>query len=530
MFKMLIVEDERWEREGLIDFLDWNEMGIEICGVACDGIEGLELVINLQPDIIITDIKMLELDGIEMSKKIRTIMPYVKIIIITGYDDFKFAQQAIKFNASAYLLKPITKDETIEAIQTVVKECEKEAKVRQSLKALVNDNSLISEDRFKLDLFEGSVELNSITIKNINCDIKLKNDDIIAIVIKTNYSEKLELIKLKIKDIEELVDTPSIIVKSETHKLEIFLCLSLEGKSEKFLLKKVNQIYKLIVDRYNNKPIIGIGSMYKGISYIHKSCNEAMQGVEYKTFWGDTGIIKYDEVQCIKKVFSDINREYLIQISNVSKQILHNVVYFNSEEVYKLLNELFTYLSVKKGAEWELIYNYFYGLINETSLFHLNLNENLNDVYEDDSLWKKKLSALENIQEFKDFIFDFYERYFRWTSEKRNNKNERILQKVIQLIEKKYMDEVSLKTISDEVFLSPNYIGNIFKKTAGKSFNSYLSEFRMEKAKEYLKLPDNKVEKVALMVGIYNVSYFCLIFRKTYGLSPGEYQERIVRG
>lgn len=526
MLKMLIVEDERWEREGLIDFLDWKNMGIKICGIACDGIEGLELAKDLHPDIIITDIKMPGLNGIEMSKRIRAILPYVKIIVLTGYDDFKYAQEAIRFSANAYLLKPIIEDETLEVMKTVVKECEKEQKEaveKERLKSLAIDNFRLIENKLKLDLFEGRVELSSNSMKGINYDMNLETEDIVVIIIK-----QIDLAnKLVIKDIEGLLDTSSIIVKPDNYKMEILLCISLAGKSEEYLLEKVKEIYNLITEKCNVKIIIGIGRTLKGISHINESYKQGIQAIEYEIFWGDFGIIKYDGVQCLNKNFVDKNREFLIQLSDFSKEIPQKT---SSGEIFELLNELFSYLCTNKGAERKLIYDYFYNIINEISLLHLNLYEDINDIYDDDSSWVKKLSSLENIQGFKDFIFEFYDKYLRWTNEKRNNKNEHIINRLIQLIEEKYMYEISLKTIADEVFLSSNYIGCIFKKSTGKSFTNYLCEYRMEKAKELLKSSKNKVEKVAIKVGIPNVSYFCLIFRKKCGVSPGEYQERIIRG
>lgn len=269
MYKMLIVEDERWEREGLVDFLDWKSYGIEICGTACDGKEGLEMAINLKPHIIITDIKMTIMGGLEMSKEIRAIMPEVNIIILTGYDNFKYAKEAINFRAFSYLLKPIDEEECIEVIKRVVDKCDREvteAREITKLKALKLDNSQIVGNMFKVDL---------------------------------------------------------------------------------------------------------------------------------------------DEI--------------------------------------------------------------------------------------------------------------------------RSNKDKYLIDKVVQLIEEKYMMNISLKTISNDVFMSPNYLGFIFKKSLGKHFNDYLLEYRMEKAKFFLRSTKNKIAKVAQDVGIPNASYFCAVFKKKYGISPGEYQELLAR-
>ncbi|MFB9328151.1 response regulator [Paenibacillus aurantiacus] len=127
MLRMLIVEDERWEREGLAEFWDWSMFGISKVDTAVDGIDGLEKALAVEPDIIITDIRMPGMDGIEMAKQVREQLPDVRIIVLTGYDDFGFAREAIRFSASDYVLKPIEEDELRKTVEKVVAECRQHA-------------------------------------------------------------------------------------------------------------------------------------------------------------------------------------------------------------------------------------------------------------------------------------------------------------------------------------------------------------------------------------------------------------------
>lgn len=121
MYRLLIVEDEKWEREGLRDFLDWNSLGIEVAGCACNGVEGVKMAELYRPEIILTDIMMPKMDGIRMSLKVRTFLPDVRIIVLSGYDDFQYAKQTFEFHAYAYLLKPIEKKHVEEVIFGVLK-------------------------------------------------------------------------------------------------------------------------------------------------------------------------------------------------------------------------------------------------------------------------------------------------------------------------------------------------------------------------------------------------------------------------
>ena len=158
-----------------------------------------------------------------------------------------------------------------------------------------------------------------------------------------------------------------------------------------------------------------------------------------------------------------------------------------------------------------------------------NINKNVETILEGESDACKPLMALDRLVSMQEYIFDFFDKTLGYVNEKRNNKEEYVAKKVVQLIEDKYMADLSLKTISADVALSPNYLGSIFKRFTGRAFNDYLCEYRMEKAKELLKSPRNKVSTVAQKVGIPNTSYFCVVFKNIYGITPGEYQEIVVR-
>ena len=165
MLKMLIVEDERWEREGLADFLDWNSLGIEVSGLACDGIEGLEQAKIIRPNIIITDIKMPGLDGLKMSGKVREFLPDVKIIVLTGYDDFKLAREAISISANAYILKPVEQNELFEVIKKVSTECFSylsNQEENEKIKELLNKSIKKDANAIFLDILRGKANMHAI--------------------------------------------------------------------------------------------------------------------------------------------------------------------------------------------------------------------------------------------------------------------------------------------------------------------------------------------------------------------------------
>lgn len=164
-------------------------------------------------------------------------------------------------------------------------------------------------------------------------------------------------------------------------------------------------------------------------------------------------------------------------------------------------------------------------IIYEAALLEYHLNKSVGS----DRDYCREFMQLETFDEMKNYLREFLFNTIRKLNEKRNNKDEGVVKNVIKIIEERYMKDISLKVLAAEVFLSPNYLGTIFKKFVGKSFNDYLTEYRMEKAKELLINSNKKIAKVAEDVGIPNTSYFCMVFKNSFGMSPKEYKEMILR-
>ncbi|MCX7711445.1 MAG: response regulator [Clostridia bacterium] len=539
MLKLLIIEDERWEREGLVDFLDWGSLGIEIAGCACDGKEGIEMAASIRPDIIITDIKMPGMDGITMSKKIKEFLPEVKMIILTGYDDFRFAREAITFNANGYLLKPVEEEEMLELIKKITRSCEAEKHrltYETDLLKQISDQKNIVKDKILLDLYEGKLmdkdHLKVLNILNPATGVKAYAAVGVRLIpeyeAESDCNEKLTLKRnLNKEEIEQSLDKDSYVLKlNDDMEDECFIYLSLiNGQYD--LDEAVGKIKEYFGKSPDLNAVIGIGESVESLYNIRTSCLQARTAMEFGVFWDSPGVFYINEVEKLQRDFVGSSGEFLMRGNYYSKQIIFSIRSANVERIHELMREMFSFISTNKGATRDFICNYIYGLINEAALLLFGMNEDIENIYENISDLGKQVLMLKSFSHMQRFMLRFYERIIVYLLDKRNNKDEHIVKKVIQLVEKKYMMDINLKTIAAEVFLSPNYLGSVFKKGMGKAFNDYLTEYRMEKAKDLLKSPKNKVSWVAQAVGMSNTSYFCVVFKSTYGMAPGEYQEML---
>jgi two-component system response regulator YesN len=539
MLKLLIVEDEKWEREGLLNLLDWRSFGLEVVETAVDGIEGLEMTEKTHPDIIITDIKMPGMDGISMSKQIKAVHPHVKIIILTGYDDFSFAREAIHFKADAYILKPLEEAELIPVLQKVTAEClgEKEKSAQEDLiKKQLAKNIQLAKTKFLVDLLEG---------RALPRDIEQQLPERLAeFDITANCPGEYFIMIIKMLDamnrqrngmdgiisiVEGILPKHLIFTLPFSGEEETVCCLTHPPSDNTLLRLKIADIFQAIHNGSDLPLVVGMGESAASLAEISQSYIQARQAVEFGVFWSSWGIVDFAQIDSMQRKFGDNIGEYLIQSNGFSKQLVAGVRSANQERCFELIREMFQYIKENQGASRDFIINFLQSMVNDISLFLCTLNKGLGSSKLSKPEQEMRLSGLTSVTSLETSVTAFIENTLNRINAKKNNPDEQIVKKVVQLIEERYMTDLGLQVIAREVFLSPNYLGNIFKKYTGRTFNDYLCEYRMEKAKELLQSSKNKVGWVASAVGISNTSYFCTIFKQAYGMAPGEYQETFLR-
>jgi two-component system response regulator YesN len=547
VLKLLIVEDERLEREGLVNFLDWTSYDIQIAGTACDGIEGVELAERIRPDIIITDIKMPGITGIEMSKKIKEFLPRVKIIVLTGYDDFKFAREAICFRASDYILKPVEESEMIASIKKVVNECRREQELllqETIMKVTIDESYINAKTKFFMDLIEGNYE-NEGLLENLNrFDINLRSDTSLAItVIKIQdkgrknvkgLSSSLKTINCHMEDCfqsnENNLALSVLFSFINEYNGELIVGMSIMEKDTELIRKFYKDIMNTSIEKYGLKLLIGMGSVVNKPSDIKISYQGGKEAIEFAEFWDVKDLVAYEEIQALRGDSYEKLGEFIATGNSLSKNLIIEMSSSEKETVFVLLEEMFEYIKLYRNLDKEYIGRYLYNIINEASLFIYNVNGRTETFMEDYCDSSRQFMNLKTFKSMEHYMYNFFEKVINFLNEKRHNKDVNVVKKVMKLVEEKYMKEISLKTIASEVYLSPNYLGNLFKKAVGKSFNEYICEYRMEKAKELLRQGNKKVSAVAQEVGVFNTSYFCILFKNAYGIAPGEFQDMILRG
>lgn len=535
MYKLLIVEDEIWEREGLASFVDWSALNIEIAGTASNGIQGLQMAREYLPDIIIADIRMPLMDGLALSREVKNILPGCRIIIITGYDDFQYAKEALHIGVSGFLLKPIQKEELTNAINRVVEKIKQEKQQEayiNELRKKLTERTYKERERFLLNILAGNDKyaIDSAGAEELMLSFGLRKT--VAVMIRfdgfsddgeAEYKDSPDLFSSFYRKVRELVGYDGLTAENLMGKREILICLPAEGNIRNEVNRLVSRIQEENIGIPGSDYIIGIGSVADTISEFPASARHAEAALDRLFFMKDACIFYY--VDDTREENDDLVSALLHSMPDYSKKILNAVISSNADEVTAVTNELFDFI-YSHPVDKNMVCNFLAGMINELSILVFSSGAAPDTVFyagNDILLRFQSCIKLERLKVYIQKILLHANEFFR---ARRKNKEEIIVEEAMNIISNEYNENIGLEIVAQRLGISANYLGSLFRKYVGKRFTEVLTSFRMKKAEELLLSGDYSIMDIAGAVGYDNISYFCTVFKKFHGVSPAEYREK----
>ena len=527
VLKLIIVDDEKTTREGLLEYIPWKELGIEVVEDAEDGVKALELAMRIQPDIILCDVRMPRMNGIELAARIKESLPECKIIFLSGYSDKEYLKSAIQLKAFSYVEKPIDMEEIKNTVQNAVSICMEEKgkkRIEGEMKSKLNESIHLVKQKLALELLNSSVNTETLWEKFDSAGLDFPADgDFITIILKLNVYERISIAEqehynnLIFKTLEEKFNEISV---------NYLLCCNNEHMiihihDKKIENSHITQVIPDILQKsvrgiLQNKCTlsIGVGKRIHGVKNILQSYQTALTAVRKQFFRGYDSIIFYED----KKMDSyDFSEEISVQFVEYLKED-------KKEEAVSLIKKISDNMRQHDNTDINYIKNIFFNLllqlykIAEERDIHITGQGN-----EKKFLWEI-ISNLQTLQEIKEHIIDKISTVFQQIEEK-DTKSKAVFE-AMKYIQKNYPDEnLSIKSIADYTYLTPTYLCLIFKKETGKTINQYITEIRIGKSKEYLKDRKIKLYEIANKIGYSNANYFAKIFKKVVGSTPSEFRE-----
>jgi two-component system response regulator YesN len=533
MLKMIIADDEYNVREGLKDVVPWGELGIEIVAVAADGQEAFELCRLLKPDILLTDIRMPMMDGLEAALKLKELEDPVRIIIISGAQDFNYAKTALSLNADGYILKPIKIHELQDTVRKVVSsisiERNREEK-NQQLKQQLYENMPVLREKFlanltlgiykseqdalnKLEFFGLPMEINSLwTVAVLQIDEYDK-------AIERYTEEYKQLLNFSVNNIlEEITERNQAGIVFYMNENEFVVVFNQAAQAGERHLDICQEMIDCI-NKFLKMPIsAGIGNPVQKVYSLHYSYEEALSAIAYKFYTGKNSILQISDFKTNKN-----SLEYPKLYDDESK-LINSMKLGNQVEVSRLVEDIFKALCANHNLPADYVQSICIELIHMASRTLYEFGENIHLIVSDYSALFSEVYSKREASELRDAILAFFLQLTDYFAQKQTQKNSRTIQKIKDIISQKYMKNITVARLSGEVYLSPNYISLIFKQETGESVTEYVTKVRMEAAKELLKAPDLKILEVSEMVGYENSTYFSTVFKKYTGMHPQKYR------
>lgn len=507
MLKLLIVDDERTVREGLKSIIDWSEYGFQVCGEAENGVDGFEMIKKLNPDLVIADIRMPGMDGLEMVEECNRQGIASKIIILTGYSEFQYARQSIALGVKSYLLKPIDEEELIDQVVKISEGIKEERKTKN----LLYDSMLHSKEKIIENLVIGQMDEQRINEANQLFLLGLPWKSYQVALIEINSDIQIDMnMKLRIKaEINEFI---------KENKNRFFF--ELEGKMGILLkdvpdepsIQPIQAMYDIVQRRSNLEIIAAIGSKVSDIKHIRFSYEQAYHLLENKFIWGSKKIMVYNKETSISAVSQTINT---IDFGDTVEKLYIAVDVNNKQNIRNLLQELGQVILNRKPKETTIktyFTNIYITVMNQLAVSNKSLKkfDLSNEIY-----------CTKDIEELICYVGD---KLTAVSDELAMLKPDVPMEKIIDFIQRNYHQDIKIKSLAEIFNYNSTYLGQLFKSYTGKYFNTYLEHVRIEKAKQFLK-EGLKVYEVAERIGYHNLDYFSSKFKKYVGVSPSEYKE-----
>lgn len=517
MYKALIVDDEKMIREGMRQVIPWTALGIQEVYTAASAMEALDIIHNQNPQLMVTDISMTEMTGLDLIGIIRKENENMRIIVLTGYERFDYARECLRMNVNEFLLKPI--DETVlsDCIRLQIEEFQKLDRSREENSGKNRAENLVRQARLESFMRDAvhrrigeKADYESLIREfHLQKDVRLQ----IGILVPELYAGKEDNEdNFKILSLENIcigmVDARGcgITFLDDDYKIIIVFFVTETGSS---VTEKAEELIDILEDELNIRPRMVIGSEAEGMESLFRSYHDAVFLLEHEQ----------DSIREIVKTHSEAKREGMFQ------EIFGELKYTMAASVADVDYLFHVFDTFKKAVHsynlshafarrccFELVSAVCFAYASETGE---GIEGKLNAL----------MQSLMNAK--KEDACELSEMFLRQMLAREEEDISQIVAKAKRYIDEKLGEELSVADIASVMYVSPNYFSRLFKRVTGEGCNEYIVRKRIEKAKSLLETTTMKTGRIAMLVGYRDTNYFSMAFKKHMGVSPTKYREEI---
>jgi two-component system, response regulator YesN len=530
LLKLLVVDDEYNIREGLAKAVDWKSIGVEVVATASSGMDAMGCYDRLEPDIVITDIFMDEMNGLELVEAISSKNRNVKFILISGYDEFEYARKAIDLKVYRYLLKPVSPEMILSDVKAVADEIQEERALRERLGLLaaeIEKSRDILLRQFLHDVLHGCVD---------NADEMKKFADVLSIELPGGatyacvvlepdggipseddfpYREARMLSLAICRIAEEVFRGFDACWSYPDYDNRVFLIPATRRVKEMDIALSgcIERLQKIARQNLGITVSAGIGNHCASLADVSQSRKEALRALEYKMVSGRESCIRIRDVQAI-------DPQRLVYPNEEEQRIFDAMTSEDPARLAESVNAFFRILSLERMQDNRIKA----AIVKLYGDLAMKLNELGVPVLNDDML--DVLSGHDTLESVREWFLATCSEARKKLSLLREEGMRSIIRNSEKYIRSNFKDmELSLSLVADHLGLTPSYFSRLFKQETGSTYIDYVIGLRIEQAKRLLRTTTSRIFDIGEMVGYPNSQYFCTLFRKVCGVSPVEYRE-----
>lgn len=543
MLKIFLAEDEVVVRETIKRMIPWEELGFELVGEAADGEMALPLLIRQQPDLLITDIKMPFMDGLTLARLAKKEIPGLKVVILSGYDDFNYAKQAIGIGVEDYLLKPITKNALIERLSEIRSRYEHEKTQKEYYEKLQREMQAYEKNSSR-DFFEalvgGSMDMMEVYKRAEKLGLDIVAEAYNVLIFTMNCDEDFsgqrdEYSSWEAESLELLENffaghSSAMLFQSNIFSYGVLLKGQRETIEEN-TRACVDEIRKILSRQDGRREwFLAVGQSVDRLSQIQKSYHTASRAFSQRYLY-DENILYYDEMETMEHPGGQAETEdnaYLqkVDVNALNPAILQKFLSNGLQEETENFVKDYFYAIGQEPMESLVFRNY---VILNVRFSVISFIKGLGcDTNEMESADTEEVLAEsgKNMESAIAYAKKMISQAIEIRDQNSGNKNRSILKTAVDFIDSHYMDEeISLNTVANVANVSSNHFSALFSQNMGQTFIEYLTTLRMNKAKELLRCTGMRSSEIAGEIGYKDAHYFSYLFKKTQGMTPSDYRK-----
>ncbi|MBU9734995.1 response regulator [Diplocloster agilis] len=526
MYRVLTVDDERYVRLWLKNCLNWEELGFTIIGEAANGRDALDLIQDNRPELVVTDMEMKGMDGIELMKQTRDCYPDTEFLILSGYNSFEYVKSAVTYEAVDYLLKPVEAEELKTALVRVAGRLKKKERLRNTILTTMEENKRYKAEKLIFMLVDSEQYAIDRIMEMVNdLELPMKGEGCIALILalKQEKSTEAEAVTAAacraVKEQMQRSGCP-VCCAARDNKIYVLLEEGGEGLRENEIRSQCERLRRYLEIHFHLTVLAGIGRKVPDLLCVGKSFQEAGEALEICGVRNEDGIYQYmDMPHAVQK---EVIQKY-------DEAVFANALARLDETAAReCIGEVFLRISSLKEADIETVRMVYYRLLTIIiqEIYDSGMTPSMLDIRLE--RFFRAVNEPLSIGQMQEVLLKITAQYVD-TGRKLQQTSNTAIEEARSYIDQHYREEISLRDIAEEIHMSASYLSSIFKARTGINVMDYITKKRMDEVVFLMKNPALKIYEISVAAGYQDTKYFSKVFRKIYRYSPSEYRKMLLK-